>query len=550
MSTDSSATQPSELHVALLRVLKTTTTLPAQVTFYASALGAIALLGGFSLPASLATLAGGVGVNVLSSILERVARGEEISDTEILDQIKEAIERSGIAEQLAIRDTQVMIARQFRKLDLLKFAIQNHEYVVLQRLTEQAQAYEAFVSELRDDISVIYVLSRSIYVELQNSHQQNDQILAEIRELRDQLAALRSSTTSTPQLGNAPPLPTLIVGREDAIRELKIRLGVTTDGSTGTPVQILTAIRGWPGIGKTTIAATLAHDPDIAARFPDGVLWVSLGQNPNLLSELATWGRVLGTDDLLRAKSVEEASTQLTGLLRNKRILLIVDDVWESEHAIPFRVGGAACAMLVTTRINIVAQALAPTPDHIYRLPELSDDKSLELLQLLAPTVVAQFPQESLDLVHELEGLPLALQVAGHMLNAEASYGFGVQELLTELREGAKKYESDKLLGATAPADRVDLATETTPTVAVLLQKSTERLDEDVRDSFAYLGAFAPKPATFDLDAMAYVWQREDPKPVARTLVDRGLLEFIPEMGRYQMHALVVMHAKSLLTDD
>jgi len=225
-------------------------------------------------------------------------------------------------------------------------------------------------------------------------------------------------------------------------------------------------------------------------------------------------------------------------------MLLIVDDVWEPEHAVPFRVGGAACAMLITTRVSSVAQALAPTPDDIYKLAVLSDEKSLELLQLLAPTVVAQFPNESLDLVHELEGLPLALQVAGHMLNAE------VQELLTELREGAKKYESDKLLGAKAPADRVDLATETTPTVAVLLQKSTEHLEADVRVSFAYLGAFAPKPATFDLDAMAYVWEKEDPKPVARTLVDRGLLEFIPEMGRYQMHALVVMHAKSLLTDD
>jgi hypothetical protein len=136
------------------------------------------------------------------------------------------------------------------------------------------------------------------------------------------------------------------------------------------------------------------------------------------------------------------------------------------------------------------------------------------------------------------------------MLNVEASYGFGVIELLTELREGAKNYEGAKLLAAKAPADRVDLASETTPTVAVLFKKSTDRLDDLTRDYFAYLGAFAPKPATFDLAAMKAVWQVEDPKPYARTLVDRGLLEYIPEIGRYQMHALVVMHARSLLTDD
>jgi hypothetical protein len=307
-------------------------------------------------------------------------------------------------------------------------------------------------------------------------------------------------------------------------------------------VQILTAVRGWPGVGKTTIASAIAHDAEIVATFPDGVLWTSLGQKPDLFSELAAWGRALGTDDLLKAKTVEEASTQLGAWLRDKRMLLIVDDVWEPGHAIPFKVGGRGCAMLITTRVNSVAQALAPTPDDIYKLAVLSDEKALELLQVLAPSVVAQHPEQSLELVRELEGLPLALQVAGHMLNTEANYSFGVTDLLTELREGAK------LLEARAPADRIDLAKETIPTVAVLLQKSTDRLDDHARDCFAYLGAFAPKPATFDLAAMKSVWQVEDPKPTARILIDRGLLEPV-QSERFQMHALLVMHAKSLLME-
>jgi hypothetical protein len=344
--------------------------------------------------------------------------------------------------------------------------------------------------------------------------------------------------------GSAPPLPALIIGREDALHDLKTRLGIAAAGQVTSPVQVLTAIRGWPGVGKTTIAAALAHEPDIAAAFPDGVLWISLGPTPNLLSDLATWGRALGSEELLRARTLEEASAQLAALLRNKRMLLIVDDVWETEHAMPFKVGGRGCATLITTRLSSVAQALAPTANDIYSLPVLTDDKALALLQALAPTVVAQYPDPCLELVRDLEGLPLALQVAGHLLNVEASYGFEVTDLLAQLREGAR------LLEAQAPADRVDLAQETTPTVAVLLQKSTERLDELTRDCFAYLGAFAPKPATFDLAAMKAVWQIDDPKPIARTLVDRGLLEYVTEMGRYQMHALLVMHAKSLLTED
>ena len=370
----------------------------------------------------------------------------------------------------------------------------------------------------------------------------------EIRELLIEHGSARPSPNEARAAlfkpGSAPPLPSLIIGREGALCELKTRLGIGTSSQSSATIQVLTAVRGWPGVGKTTIAAALAHDPEIAAVFPDGVLWASLGQKPNLISELSVWARALGKDDLLHTRTLEEAMTRLAALLRNKRMLLIVDDVWEAQHATAFKVGGRDCAMLVTTRVNSVAQAIAPTPDHIYKLAELSDEKALELLKALAPTVVAEFPQQSLELVRELEGLPLAIQVSGHLLNVEASYGFGVTDLITELRAGVK------LLEAKAPVEPANLANETIPTVAVLLQRSTDRLDPEIRYRFAYLGAFAPKPATFDLAAMKAVWQVEDPKPTARILADRGLLEPIVELGRFQIHALLVLHARSLLTKD
>jgi tetratricopeptide (TPR) repeat protein len=352
------------------------------------------------------------------------------------------------------------------------------------------------------------------------------------------------------KLGSAPPLPGLVVGREGVLRDLKTRLGIGSKGQgQAPPLQVLTAIRGWPGIGKTTVAAVLAHDPDVMAAFPDGVLWTSLGPTPNLFSELTTWSRALGAEDL-RARTLKEASAHLAALLLNKRMLLVVDDVWKTEHARPFMVGGRSCGLLVTTRSPRVARALAPTAADVYRLPVLSEEKAMELLQKLAPEVVASLPDECRALVREMEELPLALQVAGRMLAVEADCGFGVDELLAELREGTA------LLGAPAPVDRVDLANladladESTPTVAVLLQHSTARLDEAARAGFACLAVFAAKPATFDLAALQVVWQVKDAKPIARALVDRGLLEYVPELGRYQMHALLVMHARALLEQD
>lgn len=93
-----------------------------------------------------------------------------------------------------------------------------------------------------------------------------------------------------PAPGSAPLKPALIVGRDHDLQALKQRIGIGVKGEGSAPVKVLTAMRGWPGVGKTTLAAALAHDPDINARFPDGVLWASLGQKPALFGELAAWG--------------------------------------------------------------------------------------------------------------------------------------------------------------------------------------------------------------------------------------------------------------------
>jgi hypothetical protein len=120
-------------------------------------------------------------------------------------------------------------------------------------------------------------------------------------------------------------------------------------------------------------------------------------------------------------------------------------------------------------------------------LNELSGENALALLRALGPRVVASH-SESRELINELEGLPLTIQVAGQMLNFEASYGFGAGNIIQELREGAK------MILAKTPADRTDLTNETTLTVAALMQCSPDQLDSFTRDCFAYLGAFVPSP--------------------------------------------------------
>ena len=335
-----------------------------------------------------------------------------------------------------------------------------------------------------------------------------------------------------------PSLPSLVIGREEALTEIKERLGIG-----GQDLRAITVIQGWPGVGKSSIVATLAHQRDIAQQFADGILWASLGEDPGILAQLAIWADALHLSDAGRTNKIDEASAQLTAALRDKRMLLIVDDVWRTEHAAPFRVGGQMCAMVITTRLNDVAIALAPTASDLYRLPVLTDRAALELLSQLTPETTTQYPDEARELALNLEGLPLAIHVAGRMLHTEARLGWGVRELLMEIRLGAA------LLGAYIPSDMFDASADTTPTVAALLKRGTDVLDAETRRCFAYLGLFVPKPATFDLDAMAVAWNVADPRPTARVLVSRGLLEPVGG-GRFQMHSLLVLHARSLLESE
>lgn len=352
-------------------------------------------------------------------------------------------------------------------------------------------------------------------------------------------ACVTASTRLMPP-GNIPPPPGVFVGRSEVLAELKLRLGICAqvDGNRGNPKLIV--MRGLPGIGKSTTAIAVAYESEIIRSFTDGILWTSLGQEPELVSELANWGRLVGNDSILTAGNTKLASARLSESLRTKRMLLIVDDIWQAEHAEVFRVGGPYCATLLTTRLPGVAQRIAPFAGSVYVLPLLDEQSSFDLVKCLAPEVVREHPEEIRQLVQALEGLPLALKVAGHLLNSERAMGWGVGDLLYEVCDEAR------ILATEAPSDCVDLVSQTTPTVAALLRKSTDKLHSETRECFAMLGPFAPKPATFDIEALGEVWQVHDPRPITRELVARGLLEPTGD-STFQMHALLVSHAKALL---
>jgi DNA-binding winged helix-turn-helix (wHTH) protein len=348
-------------------------------------------------------------------------------------------------------------------------------------------------------------------------------------------------TPQTPPVAaRLPAMPTILVGRDDDLVHLKARVGI----SAKTVQRRVTVVRGWPGVGKTSLVNALANDPEVISAFPDGVLWAALGELPNPLGELMAWARALGARIADSRHEVQDVTFEVRRLLHGRQVLLILDDVWEFAAVVPFNVAGPRCATLITTRDAELARSIATTPSDVYWLNKFDETRGLELLAHVAPSFVGEHSAGARQLVNDLDGLPLALRVAGRLLEEEIRIGWGnVQDLLAELSA------TTRLLAARAPEDRYDPRTGTFPTVSLLLKRSTDRLDDQTRRRFADLGSFRAKPATFDLDAIHYLWRSTDvqeSKETARTLVNRGLLEPIQAKARFQMHALLVLHARSL----
>ncbi|HYJ88780.1 MAG TPA: ATP-binding protein, partial [Pyrinomonadaceae bacterium] len=116
-----------------------------------------------------------------------------------------------------------------------------------------------------------------------------------------------------------PPPPPVFIGREDALQDIRRLLIVNQRGAN---LENITVIRGWPGVGKTSLVSAIGHDAEIAGTFNDGVLWTSLEQKPNIITEMARWGRALGSEEILKAPTVKDATAQLGALLSKRRMLL------------------------------------------------------------------------------------------------------------------------------------------------------------------------------------------------------------------------------------
>lgn len=334
-----------------------------------------------------------------------------------------------------------------------------------------------------------------------------------------------------------PPLPLQgVIGRDKFLNKISQLLEVEQGHARDVPPI---ALQGLGGIGKTTLAIALGRRTDIRRLFPDGVLWAMPGPNPVVRPLLNGWGRILNID--LNPEPDELAcQARLRSALHERRVLFLIDDIWDANHGRSFNVAGPFGRTLFTTREPHIAYELA-TQARTLSVNVLDAKDALALLRSLAPTVVESDPTRADRLCQRLEYLPLALTLAGRLLASEEDVPSRVQRLLGELID-----RREARLQLIQSEGRIGIDSQHVSLQAIL-GMSVDRLNRTDQGRFAMLSVFGGEPLTWDLDAVKFVWEcsQEAAEDSVASFVRRGLIER-REQGQYWTHALLADYAEEL----
>ena len=317
----------------------------------------------------------------------------------------------------------------------------------------------------------------------------------------------------------APTLPGNFVARP---KETNALMGLLLDApKAANPVAITTALRGAGGFGKTTLAAAICHDDRVIDTFDDGILWVTLGQTPNLLNELIKLHAAL-TGERPGFVDVEDAVRELAFKLENKNCLLVLDDAWTMAHVAPFLRAGLSCARLITTRLfEVVGDA---------RRVDVDQMDPVEAAQLLAPAGVGPDALKMFRrLVVRLGGWPLPTKLAGSVMRQRIARGDSAEKALDYVLRALEKR------GITA-FDKAD-ASERHDAVARTIGASLDLLTPDEQRRCAELTIF-PEDTSISLSVARALWQLDDidSEDLARKLDEHALLDFDLRTGVLRMH--------------
>ena len=319
-------------------------------------------------------------------------------------------------------------------------------------------------------------------------------------------AAADSSPVAAVQAGSVggelfgvPALPPGYLAREEltTVIDAVISAEGGVVGLTGQVSAI--GLHGQGGIGKTVLAAAVARDEGIRRRFTDGVYWVAVGEKTDVLGVQLELLTRLGARDRV-PRTMVEAREALREVLEQRRVLLVVDDVWSDTAALAFRVTGAKGRVLYTSRDP---QALTTAGARLQRVDVLSPQAARALAAAILDIPPAMVPPAADRALGEVGRVALAVA----LLAAAVRGGQSWETIHTHLRRDAGIF-GDHPYANTFKAMQLSLTALPTKVVEALLSLTVFPPDTEIPLTaiirhWAHTRSHSPQQTKHDLETLA-----------------------------------------------
>ncbi|CAD6229416.1 unnamed protein product [Miscanthus lutarioriparius] len=213
-----------------------------------------------------------------------------------------------------------------------------------------------------------------------------------------------------------------VFGRE-ADREEMVRLLLSDSGHNSCNVCVIPVV-GMGGLGKTTLMQMVYHDDRVNEHFQLRI-WVYVSESFDEKKITQETLEAAAYDQSFASTNMNMLQETLSRVLRGKRYLLVLDDVWNEDQDkwLSFRAallsGGFGSKIVVTSRNENVGRIMGGIEP--YKVQQLSDDDSWSVFKNHAfrDGDCSTYPQLEVigrDIVKKLKGLPLSSKALGSLL--------------------------------------------------------------------------------------------------------------------------------------
>ena len=287
-------------------------------------------------------------------------------------------------------------------------------------------------------------------------------------------------------------------------------------------------LHGMGGAGKTVLATVVAHDPRIAAAFPDGVLWIETGPAPSLLVLQKKWASKIRPNQPFTATTVDDGTAFLREILAGKRLLLVVDNAWHREDLAAFDAADEGGALLCTSRDPLVGHAIGAWPREV---AELEWDQALDLFADWAELDRVDLPAITDAILGGVDRLALGVAMTGGMVAERRRLGTATNDACNEVLA---------LINAADPAQITQaIPGYPHPNLGAAIQVSIDDLSETDRSAYRQLAVFADRGPVARA-AIDTLWASRPVPQVTDLLVRLGrrALIFADAHGNLALHDL------------